>query len=242
MTFFLHTFFHNKTNDRTDEGKVYIPDKREDWPIEWKEVKKKVYANFPEVNLPKIRSVLFELTQKRDASLVRIKHQTLSLEEISSILLTAYGEFAVRDAVKRTVPSGGGLYSLEIYIVVRDGHGLLPGIYHYSPEGYVLQPVIYAEEKEMKLFFSKLSSYSFLWNKTFAIIITSKFDVPISKYGSRGYRYILLEAGHVGQNIVLQAAEYGKSALPIAGFNEEVFEQKIGLTDGNERVVYAIYI
>ena len=243
-SFNLHTFFHNSTNDRTEGGKVNIPSNREDWPDEWKQSVKKVYANFDLVELCEVNknSPLVEVLRKRDAGKVRHSKQKISLRDLSHILFCAYGKFTREKETKRVVPSAGGLYPLQIYIIAREVESLTTGIYHYSPTSYILEPVIMSSKKKLDVFFSEATQYQFLWDRSVIIVITAMTTVPISKYGSRAYRYLLLEAGHVGQNISLACADLDKSVLPVGSFNEDFFESELGLLDGNERALYSFFL
>jgi SagB-type dehydrogenase family enzyme len=60
------------------------------------------------------------------------------------------------------------------------------------------------------------------------------------KYGPRGYRYILLEAGHCGQNFCLKAAELGLSTLCMGGFVDSGLNMMLGLQQKEEGVVYTV--
>ena len=73
------------------------------------------------------------------------------------------------------------------------------------------------------------------------ICITSVFERVVEKYGSRGYRYMLLEAGHVAQNMLLAGTERGVNMIPIGACYEEPIEKKIGLISQNERLLYTLF-
>ena len=51
-----------------------------------------------------------------------------------------------------------------------------------------------------------------------AFLLLAVFGRTRFKYGQRGYRFALLEAGHVAQNVVLAAAALGVAALPLGGY------------------------
>jgi hypothetical protein len=58
----------------------------------------------------------------------------LKEEELSQLLWAAAGVTnEVHGLPLRTVPSAGGLYPIEIYVVVNRVHGIEPGVYHYFP-------------------------------------------------------------------------------------------------------------
>ena len=56
------------------------------------------------------------------------------------------------------------------------------------------------------------------------------------RYGQRGYRYLHLDAGHVGQNLYLTAEALGLGAVAVAAFDDEAMNAACGL-DGAERFV-----
>ena len=62
------------------------------------------------------------------------------------------------------------------------------------------------------------------------------------KYGTRGYRYVLLEAGHSAQNVCLRAAELGLGSLCMGGFEDARLNRMLGLEPAREGVVYAVAV
>jgi SagB-type dehydrogenase family enzyme len=60
------------------------------------------------------------------------------------------------------------------------------------------------------------------------------------KYGLRGYRFALLEAGHVAQNVVLTATALGLAAVPLGGFYDRPTDEFLGLDGVNESTLYTI--
>ncbi|HIP82907.1 MAG TPA: SagB/ThcOx family dehydrogenase, partial [Desulfocapsa sulfexigens] len=61
----------------------------------------------------------------------------------------------------------------------------------------------------------------------------------MSKYGNRGMRYILLDAGHICQNLVIAAEATGNGACPIAAFYDDEVNALLGLDPEEETVLYA---
>jgi SagB-type dehydrogenase family enzyme len=60
------------------------------------------------------------------------------------------------------------------------------------------------------------------------------------KYGLRGYRFALLEAGHVVQNVLLACTALGLAAVPVGGFYDRPVDALLGADGVNESVVYAV--
>jgi SagB-type dehydrogenase family enzyme len=59
-----------------------------------------------------------------------------------------------------------------------------------------------------------------------------------AKYGDRGYRYLLLEAGHVAQNVVLAATGLGLGVVNLGGFLDDELSGLLKLDPESETVLY----
>ena len=71
-------------------------------------------------------------------------------------------------------------------------------------------------------------------------IFTAVFERTTRKYGERGYRYIHIEAGHIGQNILLEATSLGLGSVPIGAFSDEQVDKMIGIDTKKQSTVYLI--
>ena len=60
------------------------------------------------------------------------------------------------------------------------------------------------------------------------------------KYGERGYRFALLEAGHAAQNMLLAATALALAALPLGGFYDRRLDELVGADGLDEATLYAI--
>lgn len=244
MASFLYQFFHNETNDRSGKGLVQIPKNEEEWPEEWKRVEYKRYPLFKPIPLPRMETPLFALLSKRRSNRSAVLANRVSLSILSQILRSGYGLQASDPngpaTERRTVPSAGKRYPLEVYLFLfRDVEGCAKGIYHYGVRQHVLEPVTLDTPTH-----DELLSYvhqEWLADANGMICLSAVFGRTTDKYGSRGYRYILLEAGHVAQNMLLAGAENQINLVPIGGANEADMEKKIGLNDSSERIVYTIF-
>jgi len=246
MTFFFHKFFHNRTVDRTEGGLVHVPEDPNDWPDEWKKIQYKSYSTFTPISLPKIEgSFLRTILANRRSSTKYFHNVEWTMSKLSHVLKCGYG---IQDCLPceqreecRMVPSAGKRYPLEIYVFIfKTIESLQPGIYHYGTREHILEPV-------MKMVFcqediSAMCQQTFLFKSSGMICITGVFARSVNKYGSRGYRFALLEAGHVAQNMILAGTEKGINLLPVGGTNEDVIEDMIGLGTLNEKVIYTLFL
>ncbi|MEA1867941.1 MAG: nitroreductase family protein [Thermodesulfobacteriota bacterium] len=66
------------------------------------------------------------------------------------------------------------------------------------------------------------------------ILITAEYDRITSKYGKRGVRYAIIEAGHIGQNILLQSEAMGLGAGIVGAFNDEKVRQVVNIPPNHE--------
>jgi SagB-type dehydrogenase family enzyme len=170
-------------------------------------------------------------------------------DELSALLAAGYGvthalegEFqpGVLPLPLRAVPSGGALYPLELFVAALRVDGLDPGVYHFDPLGSVVETVRHGlEHGEV----AELSTYPEIVAGCGALIVISAvFGRSRFKYGLRAYRFALLEAGHVGQNLLLAAAALGLAAVPLGGFYDRRADQFLGLDGVNESTLYMVAV
>jgi SagB-type dehydrogenase family enzyme len=244
MPGFLYKFFHNETSDLSEKGLVNIPKNPAEWPDSWKTIETKRYPLFSPISLPSpMKTPLRQVLERRNsANAEKFRDNKLSLEQIGTILWSGYGLQAPLTKSNRTVPSAGKLYPLEIYpIFFRPIASCASGIYHYGVVAHTLEIVARRNFSQEEIAAFAPKQHWLLKNAGGMFVISSVFERVTGKYGSRGYRYILLEAGHAAQNILLSSAEQGIAVVPVGGVEEEKIESAIGLERSRERVVYVLY-
>lgn len=141
----------------------------------------------------------------------------LKLSELSQLLWAMQGITDPRGL--RTAPSAGATYPLEIYVVVGEVHGLNAGVYHYVPERHRLELV--AEGDKRQALFEAGLRQAPLKEAPVVVVITAEYNRTVRRYGERGIRYVHMEAGHVAQNLCLQAVTLGLGTVPIGAFEDE---------------------
>jgi SagB-type dehydrogenase family enzyme len=142
--------------------------------------------------------------------------------------------------LRRPVPSAGGLYPLELYLLVNRVEGLAPGVYHFDAEGEALEEVPTKDWRAAApdVFYT----WPFVDQAPVILCLSAVFPRTQKKYGARGYRYILLEAGHVAQNLCLLAVEAGLDTLCMGGYRDTALNRLVGLRVPEEGIVYTIAV
>ena len=82
-----------------------------------------------------------------------------------------------------------------------------------------------------------MNSEDALYNAPAIIVISANIDRHPKKYANRGYRYTLLEVGHIAQNIHLSSLEIGLGSLEYGGFNDDKIAQILDFDKGEEALI-----
>jgi SagB-type dehydrogenase family enzyme len=80
------------------------------------------------------------------------------------------------------------------------------------------------------------------YDASIVIFVTAIFERSTFKYGERGYRFVLLEAGHVAQNVSLAATGLGLGAINIGGYFDRDMDRVLGLDGVRHSTVYLVAI
>jgi len=172
--------------------------------------------------------------------------QAMPFETLAKVLHSSYGITGLRQEEGsswatwgRATPSAGGLYPLELYAGIRHTETLPDGVYHYNPIEQQLERLRSRqfEDLERCLYFPE-----FVRNANVLLLIAGVFERTMKKYGPRGYRYVLLEAGHCAQNVCLSSVEYGLGSLCIGGFRDDEANASLGFDARQEAVLYCLAI
>lgn len=127
----------------------------------------------------------------------------------------------------RTAPSAGALYPLEIYVAAGNVTGLPAGLYHYLPDTHALEKTGDRDIRE-DLCRNSLDQKP-VRDAPAVIIIAADYNRTTAKYGTRGIRYVHMEAGHAAQNICLQAYALGIGTVPVGAFDDGGVRSVLGL-------------
>jgi SagB-type dehydrogenase family enzyme len=192
------------------------------WPLKWAAAKDKPQVKEATMKLqpPEIDgtvSVERAINQRR--TIRSFTSGALNLSHLSQLLWSAQG-ITGSSGFKRAAPSAGALYPMDIYAVVgREGvEQIEAGVYHYEPNGHALS---YTTKKDVRDRVAK-ASLSQMWmaSAPLNIVITAEYGRINVKYKERGIRYAMIEAGHIAQNLFLQAEAMGLKAAIVGAFHD----------------------
>ena len=132
-------------------------------------------------------------------------------------------------------PSGGALYPLELYVACSRVDEAERALHHYDPLRHGLERLRPMSADTL----AELSPYGeVLASSAAVLLVTGVFWRSRFKYGDRAYRFTLLEAGHVGQNVVLAATALGLASVPIGGFFDRRADAFLGIDGLHEASLY----
>lgn len=160
----------------------------------------------------------------------------LKLEQLSQLLWAAQG-LTGSSGYKRTAPSAGALYPMDVYAVLeQDGVAQIEaGVYRYEPKKHALSEIA---RQDVKNAVAKAA----LWQMWMAkapvnLIITAEYSRVTGKYHQRGERYAMIEAGHIGQNIFLQAEALGLKAGIVGAFRDHALTRVLKIPPSHEPLI-----
>jgi SagB-type dehydrogenase family enzyme len=138
----------------------------------------------------------------------------------------------------KMTPSGGARNPFEAYVVVRNVVGLAPGAYHYCGLAHALEPVNGDEPPALS---ALIADQDWADGMAAMIVLVAHFERTMWKYrDGNAYRVVLIEAGHIGQNIALAATRRNLTACPTAALSHSRIEKLLGVDDPLVAPIYAL--
>jgi SagB-type dehydrogenase family enzyme len=169
--------------------------------------------------------------------------QPVTIQQLSDCLFAGLG---ITGETKNCVctlplsmtPSGGARNPYEAYVYARDVEGLAPGFYHYSAMEHSLGILPTSARPDP----SQLLAGQ-LWSddKPCIVFLVAMLERSMWKYvDPNAYRGVLIEAGHIGQNIMLSATDHNLSACPTAAFCHSLLHQCLDIDGATHCAMYAL--
>lgn len=153
-----------------------------------------------------------------------LSHEPLDDRQTGQLLWAAQG---VNAHGRRTAPSAGGLYPLEVYSVEPDGCA------HYDPGRHLLRKL---SERDLRSELADAAlAQDFIAHAPLTLVLCADFARIARRYGTgRGPRYVHIEIGHAAQNVLLQAAALGLGAVPVGAFDDQAVQRLLELPPDHE--------
>ncbi len=158
-----------------------------------------------------VERALFERRSRR-----RFAREPLVLAELGQLLWAAQGITGKEE--RRTAPSAGALYPLEVYVVAGRVEGLRAGVYHYRPHEHTLGLV--TPDDRLPALTDATWGQDWVKDAPAVLVIAGVHERTTRKYGSRGDRYVYMEVGHAAQNVYLQATAANLATVMVGAFDD----------------------
>jgi SagB-type dehydrogenase family enzyme len=152
--------------------------------------------------------------------------KSLSLAELGQLLWAAQG---TTTGGRRTTPSAGALYPLEIYVLAGSVDGLDCGLYRYRPTGHKLLQTDGADLRAALA--SAALSQEQVEKAAAVIVIAAVVERTAAKYGQRAARYVHIEVGAAAENVYLQATALELGTVYIGAFSDTRVKQVLKLPE-----------
>lgn len=203
----------------------------------------KTYTQAEKIPLPDgfdYRGLYLEEAIEKRRSIRDFSPEPLPLSSLSNLLHYAEGITLPGSYPLRAAPSAGALYPVEIYPVVHNVESLKPGVYHYAVQEHALELIKEGDFRQEMV--QHAVGQEMVGRANVAFILTAIFQRTRWKYGPRAYRYILLEAGHIGENIYLAATSLGLGACAVGAFFDDGLNRLLGVDGEQEAAIYLLIV
>lgn len=186
-----------------------------------------------------IKSNIFNIFKDRKSNR-SYSGEALSLEELSFLLWATQGVKEIKGnnyATLRPVPSAGARHPFETYIAVNRVVGLKQGVYRYLALTHEL--LFLFEEESLENILSDLTLGQRFVGKAAVTLIWSAIPYRGEwRYNKLAHKPMLLDAGHLCQNLYLACEAVGCGTCAIAAYDQRRMDDFLKLDGEDEFVVY----
>jgi len=209
------------------------------WPVAPKTRRTKAYTGHERIALPApaspgARSLADVFGDSRGAA--GFTDKALGLVDLSRLLYFTNG--VNTPPILRAAPSAGALYAGEIYLVAERVTGLEPGVYYYAPPSHALVPI--RQGPGIEVVRGALERPGQIASAPVVVLLTNVFGRYGWRYANRGYRYALIDTGHIGENLRLTAHSAGLVDTALPRFHDQRLNELLGI-DGRQEAVCAVH-
>jgi len=163
----------------------------------------------------------------------------LTQQELSFLLWTTQGvrEQPSVDHARRNVPSAGARHALETYLCVLNVEGLDRGFYRYLPLEHQLA-LEYRDESAAEKVGWAAFQQNWMSNAATVFIWSAIPYRTEWRYGLAAHKVILLDAGHVCQNLYLACEAINAGTCAVAAYDQELMDHLLKIDGKDEFVIY----
>ena len=234
----LLDYFHRATQIQPGTvGKLNLPKVNKDKSIEDKynfSFCDKVSTVTKPVHWGKKLEELEETILKRRSTRA-FSGESLQFDELKSLLDFTYQPQNYIDQNLDSSPDYFDLNLIETFIAVSGVEGLEKGCYYYAPFSQELRQIRFKNFRRQLHF---LCLGQDLGRDASAVIFhTADLKAAVAQYGDRVYRYLHMDAGHLGQRLNLGAVRLGLGVSGIGGFFDDKVNEVLGIPN-DEAVLY----
>ena len=168
--------------------------------------------------------------------------EPISLTQLSYLLWCTQGVQSVRGhayATLRTVPSGGARHAFECYMAIMNVSGLEPGLYHYLPMKHRIEFLGRPDDME-GIVSESVCQQNWACKANVVFYYSCVFYRAEWRYGVWAHAPILMDSGHVTENLYLAATSIGMGGCAIAAVDPKTANDAFGVDGAEETVFYAM--
>lgn len=208
----------------------------------FKEYKLSLKFSLPESKTESTKQISFNEVISSRRSVRNFANKKISINELSTILMQTYG---ITGSIPipgggtqnfRASPSAGALYPAEIYLGIRKVEGISPGLYHYNVPNHELE--LLREEDPTAKLKEVCCNQEHIEKASVIFLISGVVARTKSKYGERGYRYMLLDVGHLGENLYLSCTSLDLAVMTTCGFFDDMANDYLKINCIEETMLY----
>jgi SagB-type dehydrogenase family enzyme len=184
---------------------------------------------------------------------IRKFNDFISGNDIANVLLNAYFVTETFEAhshhlYRRSIPSGGALYPIDLFYIGLNTKELKNGSYYYNVHKECLECLFYEEEEPLfktklkKIFPNEIMGDWHLKDISGIIVLGAKLNKVSCKYGDRGLRFALMDVGAISQNIHLAATTEDIACCAIGGYIDDEMDRFLDFRYPDETTLLTIFI
>ena len=125
--------------------------------------------------------------------------------------------------------SGGGLYSVQVYIYVMAGgvEGLEQGFYYYDRNSHLLRVLKQGVDIKKEIHWS--SNQAIYADSAFSIYLVADYDAVGPMYGNQGVHFMTIEAGLLSEVLEMKASDYSIGLCQIGNMDFDKIKEYLEL-------------